>query len=146
MGVGSDTTKLKERELSSLSGGQAQRVWIAMALAQEADILILDEPTTFLDPAHQLEILHLLKEINHIKQTTILMSIHDINHASRFSDYLIGMKAGQIVVQGTPDEVITTSWMREIYEIEAQIIELPETNKPVVLSYDLINDRKEDEQ
>ncbi|KAB5914359.1 ABC transporter ATP-binding protein, partial [Bifidobacterium adolescentis] len=71
---------------------------------------------------------------------------HDINHASRFSDYLIGMKAGQIVVQGTPDEVITTSWMREIYEIEAQIIELPETNKPVVLSYDLINDRKEDEQ
>ncbi|MBS6191454.1 MAG: ABC transporter ATP-binding protein [Enterococcus hirae] len=139
-------TKLKEREFSSLSGGQAQRVWIAMALAQEADILILDEPTTFLDPAHQLEILHLLKEINRIKQTTVLMSIHDINHASRFSDYLIGMKAGQIVVQGPPDEVITTSWMREIYEIEAQIIELPETNKPVILSYDLINDRKEDEQ
>ncbi|MBF8808211.1 MAG: ABC transporter ATP-binding protein [Enterococcus lacertideformus] len=135
--------QLKDRELSSLSGGQAQRVWIAMALAQEADILILDEPTTFLDPAHQLEILQLLTEINQIQQTTILMSIHDINHASRFSDYLIGMKEGHLLVDGTPDEVITKEWMREIFEIEAQIVHLPESNKPVFLSYDLIKDRKE---
>lgn len=137
-------TNLKERELSSLSGGQAQRVWIAMALAQEADILILDEPTTFLDPAHQLEILQLLIEINQVKQTTILMSLHDINHASRFSDYLIGMKNGQLLVHGKPNEVITKEWMREIFEIDAQIIQLPETKKPVFLTYDLIKDRKEE--
>lgn len=137
-------TDLKERELSSLSGGQAQRVWIAMALAQEADILILDEPTTFLDPAHQLEILQLLSEINQTKQTTILMSLHDINHASRFSDYLIGMKKGELLVHGTPDEVVTKEWMREIFEIDAQIVQLPETKKPVFLTYDLIRDRKEE--
>ncbi|MEY8445391.1 ABC transporter ATP-binding protein [Enterococcus ratti] len=134
---------LKTRELTSLSGGQAQRVWIAMALAQEADIMILDEPTTFLDPAHQLEILQLLTEINRINQTTILMSIHDINHASRFSDYLMGMKEGQLLVYGTPDEVITAEWMRKIFEIEAQIVHLPKTKKPVFLSYDLLKNCQE---
>ncbi len=123
--------EFRERDLASLSGGQAQRVWIAMALAQETDILILDEPTTYLDPAHQLEILELLVEINRAKHTTILMSIHDINHASRFSDCLIGMKDGKLVVQGTPAEVVTKEWMREIFEIDAQIVLLPETNKPV---------------
>ncbi|MBO0461302.1 MULTISPECIES: ABC transporter ATP-binding protein [unclassified Enterococcus] len=134
---------LKDRDIASLSGGQAQRVWIAMALAQEADILILDEPTTFLDPAHQLEILDLLTEINRMKKTTILMSIHDINHASRFSDYLVAMKEGRLVVDGTPEEVITKEWMREIFEIDAQIVQLPETNKPVFLTYDLIKKQEE---
>jgi len=138
--------EFRERDLASLSGGQAQRVWIAMALAQETDILILDEPTTYLDPAHQLEILELLVEINRAKHTTILMSIHDINHASRFSDCLIGMKDGKLVVQGTPAEVVTKEWMREIFEIDAQIVQLPETNKPVFLSYDLMTSRKEGEK
>ena len=138
--------EFRERDLASLSGGQAQRVWIAMALAQETDILILDEPTTYLDPAHQLEILELLVEINRAKHTTILMSIHDINHASRFSDCLIGMKDGKLVVQGTPAEVVTKEWMREIFEIDAQIVQLPETNKPVFLSYDLMTSRKEREK
>lgn len=130
---------LKTREIATLSGGQAQRVWIAMALAQETDILILDEPITFLDPAHQLEILHLLEEINRVKQTTILMSIHDINHASRFSDYLLGLKAGQLLVEGSPKEVITKEWMREIFEIDAQIVHLPDSDKPVFLTYDLLS-------
>lgn len=138
--------EFRKRDLASLSGGQAQRVWIAMALAQETDILILDEPTTYLDPAHQLEILQLLAEINQAKHTTILMSIHDINQASRFSDYLIGMKDGNLVVQGTPTEVITKEWMREIFEIDAQIVQLPETKKPVFLSYDLLTSRKEAEK
>lgn len=138
--------EFRERDLASLSGGQAQRVWIAMALAQETDILILDEPTTYLDPAHQLEILELLVEINRAKHTTILMSIHDINHASRFSDCLIGMKDGKLVVQGTPAEVVTKEGMREIFEIDAQIVLLPETNKPVFLSYDLMTNRKEGEK
>ncbi|WP_430604949.1 ABC transporter ATP-binding protein [Enterococcus sp. DIV0125] len=130
---------LKTREIATLSGGQAQRVWIAMALAQETDILILDEPITFLDPAHQLEILHLLEEINRVKQTTILMSIHDINHASRFSDYLLGLKAGQLLVEGSPKEVITKEWMREIFEIDAQIVHLADSDKPVFLTYDLLS-------
>jgi iron complex transport system ATP-binding protein len=128
----------RSRELATLSGGQAQRVWIAMALAQETDILILDEPTTFLDPAHQLEILHLLSEINQMKQTTILMSIHDINHASRFSDYLLGLKEGELIVEGTPKEVITKHWMKELFEIDAQITFLPESEKPIFLTYDLL--------
>ena len=100
------------RDIATLSGGQTQRVWIAMALAQETDILILDEPT-FLDPAHQLEILQLLTEINQMKQTTILMSIHDINHASRFSDYLLAMKNGKLITEGTPEEVITKECMKK---------------------------------
>lgn len=133
----------RTREIATLSGGQSQRVWIAMALAQETDILILDEPTTFLDPAHQLEILHLLADINRIKHTTILMSIHDINHASRFSDYLIGLKEGELIVKGTPDEVITKECMKQLFEIDAQIVTLPETNKPVFLTYDLLSKQRE---
>ena len=96
--------ELKERTLITLSGGQQQRVWIAMALAQDTDILILDEPITFLDPAHQLEILELLQGINR-QGKTILMTIHDLNHASRFSDYLLGMKNGELIFQGTPKEI-----------------------------------------
>src|SRR5699024_4412971 len=85
---------LRKRSLSHLSGGQQQRVWIAMALAQDTDILILDEPISFLDPAHQLEILYLLEEINR-QGKTILLTIHDLNHAAQFSDYILGMKEGR---------------------------------------------------
>ncbi|HFN1494452.1 TPA: ABC transporter ATP-binding protein [Enterococcus faecium] len=133
------------RDIATLSGGQTQRVWIAMALAQETDILILDEPTTFLDPAHQLEILQLLTEINQMKQTTILMSIHDINHASRFSDYLLAMKNGKLITEGTPEEVITKECMKKIFEIDATIVTLPRTNKPVFLTYDLLPKEQEDQ-
>ena len=118
---------------------------IATALAQETDILILDEPTTFLDPAHQLEILQLLTEINQMKQTTILMSIHDINHASRFSDYLLAMKNGKLITEGTPEEVITKECMKKIFEIDATIVTLPRTNKPVFLTYDLLPKEQEDQ-
>ncbi len=135
----------RTRDIATLSGGQTQRVWIAMALAQETDILILDEPTTFLDPSHQLEILQLLSQINQIKQTTILMSIHDINLASRFSDYLLGMKDGELITEGTPEEVITKECMKKIFEIDATIVTLPKTNKPVFLTYDLLPKEQEDQ-
>lgn len=135
----------RTRGIATLSGGQTQRVWIAMALAQETDILILDEPTTFLDPSHQLEILQLLSQINQIKQTTILMSIHDINLASRFSDYLLGMKDGELITEGTPEEVITKECMKKIFEIDATIVTLPKTNKPVFLTYDLLPKEQEDQ-
>lgn len=132
-------TKLKQRTLLTLSGGQQQRVWIAMALAQNTDILILDEPITFLDPAHQLEILELLQEINH-QGKTILMTIHDLNHASRFSDYLLGMKKGELIFQGTPKEIFTADKLLNLFDIQATFATLPNSDKPIVLTYDLVKE------
>lgn len=132
--------QLRKRSLTTLSGGQQQRVWIAMALAQDTDILILDEPITFLDPAHQLEILELLKEINR-QGKTILMTIHDLNHASRFSDYLLGMKQGKLIFQGTPQEIFTTDKLLQLFDIQATFATLPNSDKPIVLSYDLVKER-----
>ncbi len=132
-----DLINLKARPLNTLSGGQQQRVWIAMALAQNTDILILDEPITFLDPAHQLEILELLQAINQ-KGKTILMTIHDLNHASRFSDHILGMKAGQLLFQGTPYQVFTTENMAELFEIEAIFYSSVTQQKPMILSYELL--------
>ncbi|MDH6363711.1 iron complex transport system ATP-binding protein [Enterococcus sp. PF1-24] len=130
--------KLADAKVNALSGGQRQRVWIALALAQDTDITILDEPTTFLDLAHQLEILNLLQEINQQQQKTIIMSIHDLNHASRFCDYLYALKAGQLIVEGPVEEVLTNHWLKELYEIDALLGTFPNSNKPLVLSYDLI--------
>ncbi|MBV7389933.1 MULTISPECIES: ABC transporter ATP-binding protein [Enterococcus] len=129
-------THLKDRPIASLSGGQQQRVWIAMALAQDTDILILDEPITFLDPAHQLEILELLETINQ-QGKTILMTIHDLNHASRFSDHILGMKEGILTFQGTPKEIFTPENLAQLFDIQATIIESTENRKPIVVSYNL---------
>lgn len=130
---------LKDRTLTTLSGGQQQRVWIAMALAQDTDILILDEPITFLDPAHQLEILELLQEINR-QGKTILMTIHDLNHASRFSDYLLGMKKGKLAFQGTPKEMFTADTLLNLFDIQATFATLPNSDKPLVIAYDLVKE------
>ncbi|MGG5368644.1 ABC transporter ATP-binding protein [Enterococcus sp. AZ196] len=130
---------LKERTLTTLSGGQQQRVWIAMALAQDTDILILDEPITFLDPAHQLEILELLQEINR-QGKTILMTIHDLNHASRFSDYLLGMKKGELIFQGSPKEIFTADKLLNLFDIQATFATFPDTDKPLVVAYDLVKE------
>ena len=108
-------TELARESVAILSGGQRQRVWIAMALVQDTDILILDEPTTYLDPAHQLEILNVLKRINQEHQKTIVMTIHDINLASRFSDRVIAMKEGKIINEGTPQEVITVTGLADVF-------------------------------
>lgn len=129
--------QLKNQTLNTLSGGQQQRVWIAMALAQDTDVLILDEPITFLDPAHQLEILELLQEINH-QGKTILMTIHDLNHASRFSDYLLGMKKGELLFQGTPKEMFTADKLLNLFDIQATFATMPNSDKPLVVSYDLV--------
>jgi iron complex transport system ATP-binding protein len=131
--------ELKERTLITLSGGQQQRVWIAMALAQDTDILILDEPITFLDPAYQLEILELLQGINR-QGKTILMTIHDLNHASRFSDYLLGMKNGELIFQGTPKEIFTPEKLLNLFDIQATFATMPNSDKPLVLAYDLVKE------
>ncbi len=134
-----DTMDYKFREVNTLSGGQRQRVWIAMALAQKTKVIFLDEPTTYLDIAHQLEILKLLQTLNQEQGYTIVMVLHDINQAIRFSDYLITMKDGDLVKQGSVEELINREMLAEIFSIDADIIIDPRTNKPVCVGYDLLD-------
>lgn len=130
-------SELAEEEIDTLSGGQRQRVWIAMALAQETEILVLDEPTTYLDMAHQLDILLLLKELNQTQKKTIVMVLHDLNQASRFSDFLIGMHQGSIIETGTPKEVMQCRTLRNIFNIDANMTTCPFSSNPICLSYQL---------
>lgn len=113
-----DMRRLRCRKVNSLSGGERQRAWIAMALAQEPRILLLDEPTTYLDIAHQFETLELIKEIGHKTDMTIVMVLHDINQAARYSDEVIVLKEGHLMAQGTPEEVIHEGTMREVFSLE----------------------------
>ncbi|ANS76184.1 iron-dicitrate transporter ATP-binding subunit [Paenibacillus yonginensis] len=126
-----------ERPIEQLSGGQRQRAWIAMALAQETGILFLDEPTTFLDMAHQLEVLELLEELNAEQNRTIVMVVHDLNHASRYAQHMIAIKSGKAVAEGAPTEVMTPEVLQEVFGIEADIIIDPRSGVPLCLPYGL---------
>ncbi|AQM60453.1 ABC transporter ATP-binding protein [Clostridium baratii] len=130
--------EFRDRPIEALSGGQRQRAWIAMALAQETDILLLDEPTTYLDLAHQLEVLKLLEELNKKEGRTIVMVIHELNNAARFADHMIGVKKGKIVCQGTAHEVMTKENLKEIFNIDAEIVNEPRSGKPVCITYDMV--------
>lgn len=130
--------EFRERTMDALSGGQRQRAWIAMALAQQTDILVLDEPTTYLDLAHQLEVLKVLEELNKSQGTTIVMVIHELNNAARFADHMIGVKKGKIACQGTADEVMTKENLKELFNIDAEIMKDPRNNKPVCVTYDMV--------
>ena len=132
------TTEFRNRELAQLSGGQRQRVWLAMALAQETDILLLDEPTTYLDMAHQLEVLHIVRDLNEKHGCTIVMVLHDINHAARFSHELIAMRSGEIIQCGSPLEIITPSVLKEVFQIEAKILHDEELESPICFTYDIV--------
>lgn len=132
------TTDFKFRSIDALSGGQRQRVWIAMALAQETDIIFLDEPTTYLDMAHQLEVLELLQKLNVEQERTIVMVLHDLNQAARFADYVIALKDGEIVKAGNCEEVITPDVLKEVFHIDAEIGRDPRTNKPMCMTYNLL--------
>lgn len=132
------TMEYKFRSVDALSGGQRQRVWIAMALAQETDIIFLDEPTTYLDMAHQLEVLELLQRLNIEQKRTIVMVLHDLNQAARFADYIIALKDGEIVQSGDCDAVITRDVLKEVFQIDAEIGRDPRTNKPMCITYNLI--------
>ncbi|WP_314587207.1 ABC transporter ATP-binding protein [Paenibacillus terrigena] len=123
--------------VDQLSGGQRQRAWIAMALAQGTDLLFLDEPTTFLDMAHQLEVLKLLEQLNQDQKRTIVMVVHDLNHASRFAQHMVAIKSGKVVSSGSPTEVITPDVMRDVFGIEADIVPDPRTGLPLCLPYEL---------
>lgn len=131
-------TELETTAVDSLSGGQRQRVWIAMALAQQTDLILLDEPTTYLDLSYQLEVLELLYRLNREQNCTIVMVLHDLNLAARFADYMIAIRSGDIIRHGTPVEVMTTEVLRETFHIDAKVVTEPRTGRPACISYDLI--------
>ncbi|KOY14602.1 ABC transporter ATP-binding protein [Paenibacillus xylanivorans] len=136
-------TEFHDRPIDQLSGGQRQRAWIAMALAQETDILFLDEPTTFLDMAHQLEVLQLLEELNATANRTIVMVVHDLNHASRYAHHMIGIKKGKAIATGSPVEVMNSDVLREVFNIEADIVIDPRSGVPLCLPYALAGERQQ---
>ncbi|UOE93591.1 ABC transporter ATP-binding protein [Alkalihalobacillus sp. LMS39] len=138
-------TEFSERPIEALSGGQRQRVWIAMALAQETDLLLLDEPTTYLDLAHQLEVLQLLERLNQQQNRTIVMVIHDLNHAARFAHHMVALNKGTIIKEGTPEEVMTAKVLKDVFTIDAEIVTDPRTGKPVCLTYNLIDQKVNEE-
>ncbi|QAY61524.1 ABC transporter ATP-binding protein [Microbacterium protaetiae] len=127
------TTHIADRSVDELSGGQRQRVWIAMALAQETDVLLLDEPTTFLDISHQVDVLDLLTDLNRERGTTIVMVLHDLNLAARYADHLVAMAGGRILASGTSDDVLTESTVRGVFGLDSRIMPDPLTGRPMVI-------------
>ncbi|WP_367125883.1 ABC transporter ATP-binding protein [Streptomyces phytohabitans] len=123
---------LADRYVEELSGGQRQRVWIAMALAQETPLLLLDEPTTYLDIAHQIEILDLCAGLHEAGRTVVAV-LHDLNHAARYATHLVAMRGGSIVAEGRPSEVLTADLVREVFELPCRVIDDPETGTPLVI-------------
>jgi len=126
-------TDLANRHIDELSGGQRQRVWIAMALAQQTDILFLDEPTTYLDITYQIEILDMLTDLNRQFGTTIVMVLHDINLSARYADYLFAVRQGKLIAEGRPSDVITSQLIKDIFGLDSTIIQDPISNSPSVV-------------
>jgi len=125
--------ELALRLVDELSGGQRQRVWIAMALAQQTPILLLDEPTTYLDISHQLEVLDLCAELHERENRTLVAVLHDLNHACRYATHLIAMKAGRVVAAGNPATIITAELVEDVYGLPCEVIPDPQTGTPLVV-------------
>ncbi len=128
-----DVTELAGRVVDELSGGQRQRVWIAVALAQGTPILLLDEPTTFLDIAHQIEVLDLIAALQRDQDRTVVAVLHDLNHACRYADHLVCMRDGQIAAAGPPAEIVTADLVRDVFGIDCVITPCPVTGAPMVV-------------
>ncbi len=126
-------TELAERPIDELSGGQRQRAWISMALAQGTDLLLLDEPTTFLDLAHQMEVLELVRRLHREAGRTVVMVLHDLNLAARFADRLVAMRDGRIVAAGPPAEIVTEELLAEVFGLAARVIPDPVSGSPLVV-------------
>lgn len=126
-------TNLANHSVDQLSGGQRQRVWIAMALAQQTDILLLDEPTTFLDISYQVEILDLLTDLNRNRGTTIVMVLHDINLSARYADYLFALRKGKLIADGTPSDIITEELIKQVFDLDCQVIRDPVSASPFIV-------------
>ncbi|MFC5529039.1 ABC transporter ATP-binding protein [Cohnella yongneupensis] len=129
--------EFSDRSVDQLSGGQRQRAWIAMSLAQGTDVLLLDEPTTFLDMAHQIEVMSLLEKLNREQHRTIIMVVHDLNHAARYAQHLIALKQGTVLYEGNPQKVMTSQMLRDVFGIDADVIPDPRTGAPLCLPYGL---------
>ncbi|MGC3954311.1 MAG: ABC transporter ATP-binding protein [Propionicimonas sp.] len=128
-----DTVDLADRSVDELSGGQRQRVWIAMVLAQRTELLLLDEPTTFLDVSHQVEVLDLLTDLNRSRGTTIVMVLHDLNLAARYADHLIAMANGGIHAAGDPSEVLSEETVQAVFGLDSRVITDPVSGRPLML-------------
>lgn len=127
------TLDLVDRSVDELSGGQRQRVWIAMALAQQTDLLLLDEPTTYLDVSHQIDVLDLLTDLNRNRGTTIVMVLHDLNLAARYADHLVALADGRLHAAGEPAEVLTADAVRTVFGLESHVVPDPVSGRPLVL-------------
>ena len=128
---------LADRPVDALSGGQRQRAWIAMTLAQETSVILLDEPTTFLDLSHQIEVLQLLERLNRDEGRTIVMVVHDLNHATRHAHYLVALKAGAVAAAGSPAEVVTPDLLRDVFGVEGAVVTDPRSGVPLCIPYGL---------
>ncbi|MFF1285513.1 ABC transporter ATP-binding protein [Streptomyces sp. NPDC058299] len=124
---------LADRYVDELSGGQRQRVWIAMALAQETPLLLLDEPTTYLDIQHQIDILDLCAELHETQGRTLVAVLHDLNHAARYATHLIALRGGEVVAEGAPGDIVTAELVEEVFGLRCQVIDDPETGTPLVV-------------
>ncbi|WP_372441850.1 ABC transporter ATP-binding protein [Actinoplanes campanulatus] len=124
---------LADRNVDELSGGQRQRVWLAMALAQQTPLLLLDEPTTYLDIAHQIEVLDLCAELHERQGRTLVAVLHDLNHAARYATHLIAMRSGKVARSGLPGEVLTAELVEEVFGLPCRVIDDPETGTPLVV-------------
>ncbi|ARF54656.1 ABC transporter ATP-binding protein [Streptomyces gilvosporeus] len=125
--------QLADRSVDELSGGQRQRVWIAMALAQQTPLFLLDEPTTYLDIQHQIEVLDLCAELHEDQGRTLVAVLHDLNHAARYATHLIAMKDGAVIAEGAPGEIVTAELVERVFGLPCQIIDDPQTGTPLVV-------------
>lgn len=133
-------SEFADRGIENLSGGQRQRAWIAMTLAQETEIIMLDEPTTYLDMSYQLEVLEVLERLNKEKNITIVIVLHELNNACRFADNIIGLKKGKIICQGKPIDVINKQTLKEIYGIDANLVKSDDGRYPICMEYELFKE------
>jgi iron complex transport system ATP-binding protein len=134
---------LRYREIDTLSGGQRQRVWIAMALAQDSPYLFLDEPTTFLDLGYQIEVLDLVHRLNRTEGRTVVMVLHDLNLAARYSDHVVAMKDGDVIASGPPNDVIDPAIVRDVFGIDSHVAPDPRTGRPLVQPLAVVHEHPE---
>ncbi len=128
-----DTLELADRNVDELSGGQRQRVWLALALAQETDLLLLDEPTTYLDIAHQVEVLDLLVDLNRNRGTTVVMVLHDLGLSARYADHLVAIRGGSVYAEGRPADVVTEAMVSDVFGLESRVVVDPVSGTPLIL-------------
>lgn len=139
--VATDLFDLADEPVDLLSGGQRQRAWLALVVAQQTPVLLLDEPTTYLDLAHQLDVLELVHTLNRESGRTIVMVLHDINQACRYADHLIAMRSGQVVAQGRPTDVVTPALLRDVFDVHCRVLPDPDNGRPLVVPLHRCQDR-----